>query len=83
MNNDICALTSGDHFTKHVWVLRGLVLKCLIRNPGVLGSSRTRSSNCGFSWECPSEQEQDTSEPKPSNSETQNRHEENFLQVDK
>ena len=33
-------------------VLRGSVVKCLTRNPGVLVSSRTGSSGF-FSWECP------------------------------
>ena len=35
-----------------MWVPRGSVVGCLTRNPGVLGSSRTRSSGF-FSWECP------------------------------
>ena len=33
-------------------VPRGSVVRCLTRNPGVLGSSLTRSSGY-FSWECP------------------------------
>ena len=33
-------------------VLRGSVVMCLTRNPGVLGSSCTGSSGF-FSWECP------------------------------
>ena len=33
-------------------VPRGSVVRCLTRNPGVLGSSLTRSSGF-FSWECP------------------------------
>ena len=41
------------------WVPRGSVVRCLIRNPGVLGSSRTRSS--GFFRG--SVLGQDTSEP--------------------
>ena len=51
--------------------LRGIVVKCLTRNPGVLGSSRNGSS--GFFRG--SVLEQDTSEPHPSTSETQERHE--------
>ena len=46
-------------------VLRGTVVKCLICNPGVLGSSCTGSS--GF-W---SVLRQDTSETQPSTGETQ------------
>ena len=48
-------------------VPRGSVLKCLTRNPGVLGSSRTGSS--GFFRG--SVLGQDTSEPQPSTGETQ------------
>ena len=48
-------------------VLRGSVVKCLTRNPGVLGSSRTGSS--GFFRG--SVLGQDTSEPQPSTGETQ------------
>ena len=33
-------------------VPRGSLVRCLTRNPGVLGSSLTRSSGY-FSWECP------------------------------
>ena len=33
-------------------VPRGSVVRCLTRNPGVLGSSRTRSSGF-FLWVCP------------------------------
>ena len=33
-------------------ILCGSVVKCVTRNPEVLGSSRTRSSGF-FSWECP------------------------------
>ena len=46
-------------FTVTVRVLRGPVVKCLTRNPGVLGSSRTESS--GFFRG--SVLGQDTSEP--------------------
>ena len=36
---------SVQHFLPFpLWVPRGSVVKCLTRNPGVLGSSRTRSS---------------------------------------
>ena len=52
-------------------VLLGSVVKCLTRNPGVLGSSRTGSS--GFFRG--SVLGQDTSEPQPSTGETQERHE--------
>ena len=48
-------------------VSRGSVVKCLTRNPGVLGSSRTGSS--GFFRG--SVLGQDTSEPQPSTGETQ------------
>ena len=48
-------------------VLGGPVVKCLTRNPGVLGSSRTGSS--GFF--CGSVLGQDTSEPQPSTGVTQ------------
>ena len=41
----VCRLVMGR-------VPRGSVVKCLTRNPGVLGSSRTGSSGF-FSWECP------------------------------
>ena len=34
------------------WVPRGSVVKCLTRNPGVLGSRLTGSSGF-FLWECP------------------------------
>ena len=54
-----------------VGVLRGSVVKCLTRNPGVLGSSRTGSS--GFFRG--SVLGQDTSEPQPSTGKTQERHE--------
>ena len=49
----------------------GSVVKCLTRNPGVLGSSRTGSS--GFFRG--SVLGQYTSEPQPSTGETQERHE--------
>ena len=48
-------------------VLSGSVVKCLTCNPGVLGSSRTRS----FGFFCRSVLGQDTSEPQPSTGETQ------------
>ena len=51
-------------------VLRGSVVKCLTRNPGVLGSSCTGSSGF-FRW---SVLGKNTSEPKPSTCETQERH---------
>ena len=52
-------------------VLRGSVVKCLTRNPEVLGSSRT-----GSSWFIGgSVLGQDTSEPQPSTGQTQERHE--------
>ena len=51
-------------------VLRGSVVKCLTRNPGVLGSSLTRSS--GFFRG--SVFGQDTSEPQNSTGEIQERH---------
>ena len=54
-----------------IGVLRGSVVKCLTRNPGVLGSSLTGSS--GFFRG--SDLGQDTSEPQPSTGETQERHE--------
>ena len=61
-------LLSFQHF---LGVLRGSVVKCLTRNPGVLGSSRT-----GFSgFFCGSVLGQDTLEPHPSTGETQERHE--------
>ena len=52
-------------------VLRGSVVKCLTRNPGVLGSSLTGS----FGFFRGSVLGQDTSEPQPSTGETQERHE--------
>ena len=52
-------------------VLYDLVIKCLTRNPGVLGSSCTGSS--GFFHG--SVLGQDISEPQPSTGETQERHE--------
>ena len=48
-------------------VLRGSVVKCLTRNPGVLGSSRTKSSRIFRG----SGLGQDTSELQPSTGETQ------------
>ena len=51
-------------------VLRGSVVKCLTRNPGVLGSSRTGSSGLFRG----SVLGQDTSEPQPSTGETKERH---------
>ena len=47
-------------------VLRGSLLKCMTRNPGVLGSSRTEPSEF-FG--------QDTSQLQPCTGETQERHE--------
>ena len=44
-----------NHFSEHVYHVRvpsSLVVKRFTRNPGVLDSSRTRSS-WFFSWECP------------------------------
>ena len=55
-----------DHALVFSGVLRGSVVKCLTRNPGVLGPSRTGSS--GFSRG--SVLGQDTSEPRPSTGET-------------
>ena len=52
-------------------VLHGSVVKCLTRNPGPLGSSRTGSA--GFFRG--SVIGQDTSEPQPSTDEAQERHE--------
>ena len=54
-----------------VRVPRGSVVKCLTRNPGVLGSSLTGSSGF-FPGSVLGE---DTSEPRPSTGETQERHE--------
>ena len=48
-------------------VLRGSVVECLTRNPGVLGSSRTGSTRFFHG----SVLGQDTSEPQPSTGETQ------------
>ena len=61
----------NDAILKSSGVLCGSLVKCLICNPGVLGSSLTRSS--GFFrgtvlW-------QDISEPQPSTCETQERRE--------
>ena len=42
----------GEETKKCKRVPRGSVVRCLTRNPGVLGSSLTRSSGF-FSWECP------------------------------
>ena len=53
-------------------VLRGSVLKCLTRNTGVLGSRALDSLLFFF---CGSVLGQDTSEPQPSTSETQEGHE--------
>ena len=45
--------TITDFHFQHIFgVLRGSVVKCLNRNPGVLGSCRTGSSGF-FSWEYP------------------------------
>ena len=54
-------------FQKFAGVLRGSVVECLTRNPGVLGSSRTGSP--GFFRG--SVLGQDTSEPQPSTGEFQ------------
>ena len=48
-----------NHFLLYTWVPRGSVVKCLTRDPGVLGSSRTGSS--GFFPG--NDLGQDTSEP--------------------
>ena len=53
---------------------RGLVVKCLKRNPGVFGSSRTGSAFF-FSFFRGNVLGQDTSEPQPSTCEIQERHE--------
>ena len=58
---------SGAKSKNNFRVLRDSVVKCLARNPGVLGSSRTGSS--GFFRG--SVLGQDTSEPQPSTGETQ------------
>ena len=48
-----CFLLSGNYtFFFRFRVPRGSGVRCLTRNPGVLGSSRTRSSGF-FSLECP------------------------------
>ena len=52
-------VNGGNIFCSFTWVPRGSVVKCLTRNPGVLGSSRTGSS--GFFRG--SVLGQDTSEP--------------------
>ena len=52
-------------------VLRGSVVKCLTRNPCVLGSSSNGSSGVF----CGSVLGQDTSEAQPSAGKTQERHE--------
>ena len=70
----LLGLTSANAFTLvqfKMRVPRGSVVKCLTRNPGVLGSSRTGSS--GFFRG--NVLGQDTSEPQPSTGETQERHE--------
>ena len=67
-------------YSLHLWsnfplvgsgVLHGLVVKCLTRNPGVLGSSHTGS----FGFFPGSVLGQDTSGPQPSTDDTQERHE--------
>ena len=52
-------ICSNFQFSDDSWVPLGSVVMCLTRNPGVLGSSLTRSS--GFF--CGSVLGQDTSEP--------------------
>ena len=51
--------------------MRNSVVKCLIRNPGVLGSSHAGS----LAFFRASVLRHDTSEPQPSTGETQERHE--------
>ena len=63
-----CTISYGTTSDTTVGVLRGSVVKCLTRNLGVLGTSRT-----GFFRG--SVLEQDTSELQPSTGETQERHE--------
>ena len=52
-------------------ILHGSVVKCLTRNQGVLGLSRTGTSV----FFCRSFLGQDSSEPQPNTGETQERHE--------
>ena len=67
--NNLCTalVIFRGHFPSSAGVLRGSVVKCLTRNPGVLGSSRTGSSG-SFRGNVLG---QDTSEPQPSTGETQ------------
>ena len=52
-SKDALPINKVDNFRLlSFWVPRGSVVRCLTRNPGVLGSSLTRSSGF-FSWECP------------------------------
>ena len=60
-------------FKFHIGVVRGLVVKCLTRYPGVLGLSCTGSSFFFF-FSCGCVLGQDTSEPQPDAGETQERH---------
>ena len=59
----------SSFYNESLGVLHALVVKCLTRNPGVMGSSHTRSS--GFFRA--SVLGQDTLEPQPSTVETQKR----------
>ena len=61
----------GQKLSMQGGVLHGSVVKCLTRNPGVLGSRHTGSS--GFFRG--SVLGQDTPEPQPSTGENQERHE--------
>ena len=45
-------IKTPNPFPYTAMVPRGSVVRCLTYNPGVLGSSLTRSSEF-FSWECP------------------------------
>ena len=65
---------AGNHhflLFSQCWVPHGSVVKCLTRNPGVLGSSCTGSSGF-FSWECPWARH---FRAQPSTGETQEKHE--------
>ena len=59
-------------------VPRGSVVKCLTRNPGVLGLSCTESSGVFFRGSIFG---QDTSKPQPSTGETQERQEQRELSL--
>ena len=73
MTNNITKTHTHTHTHTHtiIGVLHGPVVKCLTRNRGVLGSSRTESSGLFRG----SVLGHDTSEPQPSTGETQERHE--------